>query len=231
MSLSQVFKKNKTSLFYTLLTGLMPVLISSTLSFYAIRYEEEIRQFDFSYWLVFYAISCFTMAFALTPTTFIALVSGYFLGWSALPFMSVAYLVASYIGYRAAAFFDHGKLLESLEQEKRAKQFIARLKTGELGIIVMSRLSPVLPFAMMNVVLAILRVDLKKFIWAGFLGMLPRTVTAVWVGNRAQQIRQLLESGDRDYFMEISYVVLFIISMAGFIYYFKRISVPKESSS
>jgi uncharacterized membrane protein YdjX (TVP38/TMEM64 family) len=200
----------------------MPVLVSSTLAVYAIRYETQIGQLPLEYWLLFYAITCFTMAFALTPTTFIALISGYFLGWISLPFMSVSYLIASWLGYRAAVFFDRGKLLQSLEERKGVRQFIERLKTGQLGIIIMSRLSPVLPFAMMNVLLALLRVNLTKFVWGGFIGMLPRTVVSIWAGTQTREIRTLLEEGDRGYTMELTYLVLILISVAGFAYYFKR---------
>ena len=41
--------------------------------------------------LLYFAVVSFTMAFALTPTTFVALVTGFYLGWQGFPGVVVSY--------------------------------------------------------------------------------------------------------------------------------------------
>ncbi|MFC7667743.1 hypothetical protein ACFQT0_10365 [Hymenobacter humi] len=49
--------------------------------------------------LLYFVVIAITMAFAFTPTTFVAIVTGYYFGWLGLPGMVVAYALASVIGY------------------------------------------------------------------------------------------------------------------------------------
>ncbi len=222
MSLKQFVQQNKMSIIYLTLMGIVALVVSSVLTFYAVRYERAIQEFDLFYWMIFYICTCFTMAFALTPTTFIALLSGYFLGWLSLPFICISYMIACWIGYRAAAFFDQGKFMEAIKARKGASQLIERLKTGQLEIIILCRLSPVLPFAIMNVVLSMIKVDIRKFVVGSFVGMLPRTIITIWAGTQAREIRVLLESGEENNTMQIGFILLFTASLIGLFYYFKK---------
>lgn len=163
------------------------------------------------------------MAFALTPTTFVALLSGYFLGWNALIPMSIAYLSASYIGYKAASQIDKGSFLSGISKNPKFADAIERLRSGQLKVIILSRLSPVLPFAVMNVVLAMLKVDLRKLIWGGFVGMLPRTALAVFAGSQGRNIRQLLENPNENALIQAGLIGLTIASIGGLVYVALRI--------
>jgi FtsH-binding integral membrane protein len=58
--------------------GVMPLVVSSSITVWVMFHEANIHQFDLSTWTMVYAAASLTMAFALTPTTFIALLSGYF---------------------------------------------------------------------------------------------------------------------------------------------------------
>lgn len=118
MPLPKFIEENKKSLLYTSLMGVVAIIVSSVVTFYAARYETEIQGFEWFHWLAFYAITSFTMAFAMTPTTFIALLSGYFLGWSCLPGVCISYLMASYIGYQAASVIDNGKFMQTISEKK-----------------------------------------------------------------------------------------------------------------
>lgn len=219
MPLPKFIEENKKSLVYTSLMGVMAIVVSSIVTYYAARYESEIQGFEWFHWLIFYIITSFTMAFAMTPTTFIALLSGYFLGWSSLPGICVSYLLASYIGYQAASFIDNGKFMQTISGKKGVKEWLDRLKSNQWSIIVLARLSPILPFAIMNVVLSIVKIDLVKFIICSFVGMFPRTVMTVWVGTQASAFRNLMEENNENQYVRLAMVALIVISFAGLFYY------------
>lgn len=227
MRLLTFIRANSSTLIYTVLLGSVSLIVSSAVTYNAIRYETEIQAFDQGDWLIFFAVSCFTMAFALTPTTFVALVSGYFLGWYSVLPVALANLVASWIGYRTARWVDKGRFLGSLTKKEKARKIVENLKRNEFGIIVMSRLSPVLPFALNNVLLSLAGANLYPFLTAGLLGMLPRILLSIWVGSQAKQIRTLLEKGDGNHYLEIGLALLVIVSLAG-LYYYVRSALSKK---
>lgn len=219
MPLPKFVAENKKSLIYTSLMGVVALVVSTIVTYYAARYESEIQSFEWYHWLIFYIITSFTMAFAMTPTTFIALLSGYFLGWASLPGVCISYLLASYIGYQAASFIDNGKFMQTISEKKEVKEWIERLKTSQWSIIVLARLSPILPFAIMNVVLSIVKTDLKKFIICSFIGMFPRTVMTIWVGTQASAFRNLMEEDNQNPYVRIMLIALIVVSFAGLFYY------------
>jgi uncharacterized membrane protein YdjX (TVP38/TMEM64 family) len=74
----------------------------------------------------------------------------------------------------------------------------------------------------MNILFSMLKVDMKKYIWGSFIGMLPRTVIAIAAGTQAQTIRLLWEKGESTNLVRIGFSVLLIISVAGIVYYVKK---------
>jgi uncharacterized membrane protein YdjX (TVP38/TMEM64 family) len=219
MPLPKVITENKKSILYTSLMGVGAIVVSTIITYYAARFETEILAFEWHHWLIFYLITSFTMAFAMTPTTFIALLSGYFLGWSSLPGVCISYLLASYIGYQVATFIDNGKFMQTISEKKGVKEWIDRIKTSQWSIIILARLSPILPFAIMNVVLSIVKTDLTKFIICSFVGMFPRTVMTIWVGSQASAFRNLMEEDNENPYVRLALIALIVVSFAGLFYY------------
>lgn len=217
-------RKNAFTLLYSLLLGLLPLLGSSLVAYEVIEYETELRQVSGFFWILFYAATALTMAFALTPTTFVALLSGFLLGWVSLPLLCVSYLAAAWVGYQALARLDNGSLLQFLAQRPRNQAFISRLQSGSIGVIILSRLSPVLPFALMNAVFALIGVRLRPFLWGSFIGMLPRTVLAVWAGTQARQLRALLENPNESLAWRIGLMALTLVSVVGLGYALRRLA-------
>ena len=224
-------RKNAFTILYSVLLGLLPLLGSSLVAYEVLEYEQELRRVSPFFWILFYAIASLTMAFALTPTTFVALLGGFLLGWVSLPPLCLSYLAAAWIGYQILARLDNGSLLQLLSQRPRNQAFINRLRGGSLGIIVLARLSPVLPFALMNAVFALLNVRLRPFLWGSFIGMLPRTVLSVWAGTQAQQLRKLIENPNESLAWRIGLVALTLVSVGGLGYALRRLAVAKPSEN
>lgn len=223
-NLIKLAKTNKRSFLLLIWMSVVPLLVSSSITYLAIQHEDFILSFSFAQWIIFFFLSFISMSFALTPTTFIAIFTGYFLGMEALPYMLLSYLSASLMGFRMARLFDKGNFIKSLEAFPKAKKFIEGLNEKQTGIIILSRVSPVLPFAIMNVILSMVGVRLKTFLLAGFIGMMPRTLLFMWAGSKGRSLRQILEEGmEQQYMMEILTLLMIFISIAGLAYYFKSI--------
>jgi uncharacterized membrane protein YdjX (TVP38/TMEM64 family) len=215
-------KRNTFTILYTFFLGLMPLLVSSSISYWVITHEPDIQSFTFQNWAVAFLLACFTMAFALTPTTFVALLSGYFLGWGAFLPLALSYWVASYIGYKIAQKIDGGRFLKILSEKPKVKHVLENLQKDEFKIILLARLSPVLPFAVTNVLFSFSGTKLRNFLTAGFLGMLPRTILSIWVGTQAQEIKQLIEHPSEGNISQFLVLGLVFASVLGLGYFVKR---------
>ena len=215
-------QKNTFTIFYTFFLGLMPLLVSSSISYWVITHEPQISSFNFQNWTVAFILACFTMAFALTPTTFVALLSGYFLGWKAFLPIAISYWVASYIGYKIAQKIDGGRFLKILSAKPKVKQVLENLQQNEFKIILLARLSPILPFAVTNVLFSFAGTKLRNFLTAGFLGMLPRTILSIWIGTQAQEIKRLIEHPSEGNMSQLLVLGLIFASIFGLGYFVKK---------
>jgi len=215
-------RKNSFTLLYTFFLGLMPLLVSSSISYWVVIHEREIQAFSFQNWTIAFIIACFTMAFALTPTTFIALLSGYFLGWKAFLPLAISYWIASFLGFKTAQIIDGGRFLQILSEKPKVKQVLENLQKDEFNIILLARLSPVLPFAVTNVLFSFSGTKLRNFLTAGFLGMLPRTILSVWIGTQAQEIKRLIEHPSEGSLSQILILGLIGSSILGLGYFVKK---------
>ncbi|GJM60988.1 MULTISPECIES: TVP38/TMEM64 family protein [Persicobacter] len=188
----KILRANGASLGFALGLTALPLIFSGTASVLVLQNEATLRAFDWSQWLLFYALTVITMAFALTPTTLIALISGYLLGWKAIFFIVPSYLLASVLCYFTAQKLDHGNFTNSLREHPQARLILDRLQHQELQLVILTKLSPVLPFAVSNILLAIAGARLRPFFWGAAIGMLPRTLLVIYVGIQANQLEALL---------------------------------------
>lgn len=215
-------QKNTFSIVYTFFLGLMPIFASSSISYWLIMHEQEVQHFTTLQWVLVYIASCFSMAFALTPTTFIALLSGYFLAWNAFVPIAISYWCASYLGFKVAKLIDGGRFLNKLSEKPKVRQVLDNLQQDEFKIILLARLSPVLPFAVTNVLFSFSGTKLKNFLTAGFIGMLPRTILSIWLGTQAQEIRKLIEHPSQGSGIQFFVFGLILVSMLGLGYFIKK---------
>ncbi|MGE4544826.1 MAG: TVP38/TMEM64 family protein [Pedobacter sp.] len=58
-------------------------------------------------------------------------------------------------------------------------------------IVMLTRLSPVFPFNVLNYAFSLTRVSLRHYFWASWLGMLPGTAMYVYVGSLAGDLARL----------------------------------------
>ncbi len=182
MKLKAFLYKNRRIISSVGLVSLMPLLYSSLVSALLIQQQDFFQALTLADWLPLFALSSLTMALAMTPTTFVALVSGYFLGWQAAPMMISAYLIASMLGFWLGRSLDRGRLLQSFGEQSAFQQLVTEMQQRDWPLMILVRISPVLPFSMINFLLPATGIRFTTFVGGGFIGMLPRTLFFNLVG-------------------------------------------------
>ncbi len=220
--LRELFRKNFSTLLTLFLLVAVPLLGSSSLLLLLYRHNQLLQNLAPGQLLAYYAVIAFTMAFALTPTTFVAIVTGYYLGWNGLPGMVVAYALAAAIGYELAGRLDHGKLRGLLAHFPKAEAVVVELQQQSWQLILLTRLSPVLPFALMTFVLALVGVPRGRFLAMSVLGMLPRSLFFYWLGTKASDVLALLRDPDQGRSSKLVLIGLVAVTLFGLYAVFNR---------
>ncbi|NHE55397.1 TVP38/TMEM64 family protein [Cyclobacterium plantarum] len=172
----------------------------------------SILQFETA--LTYSFIGALMMGLALVPTTFFSVVSGFVFGWTAFPFLVLAYTLGSAIGYQSGRFLEKNSLEWLLKPYPKAKAMIESKKDRMGWLIFFVRISPVIPFAVSNLVFALMDTGLKRVLWFGLLGMLPRTFLAFLTGALAGDIQQAFKAKTASW-QYIVIVFLLVISVWG----------------
>ncbi|MFB9863764.1 TVP38/TMEM64 family protein [Rufibacter immobilis] len=211
----KLLQQNSGTLLYSLLLVVVPVLASSGLAFWLYQNQGFLQSLTVGGMVLYFVVVSLTMAFALTPTTFVALATGFLFGWVAFPGVVASYGVAALIGYAVARLIDHGKMTNFLHQFPKAEGVIDELREHSWSLIVLTRISPVLPFAFMTFVLSLVRVPRGRFLLASMVGMLPRTLFFFWVGTQAQDLLALLQDPNAGTSGKLLLGALVVISLGG----------------
>ncbi|MFC5271406.1 TVP38/TMEM64 family protein [Adhaeribacter terreus] len=225
-AVKELFRENRSTLVSLVLLIAVPVLASSFLIYFFYEHQDFFQNLNWWQMIAYFLVASITMSFALTPTTFVALVTGFFLGWIGFPGVVISYGIAAFIGYKTAQFIDHGRMTAFINHFPKAALVMDELKHHSWELIILSRISPVLPFAFMTFVLSIIKVPLRKFLIASMAGMLPRTLFFFWVGTQASSLLTLLKDPNEGIFGKILLIGLIVISIFG-LYYLLNNAIKK----
>lgn len=205
-----------------ILLTVVPLLTTSLATGWAISHESLLRSWPFQFWIFVTLALTFASSIALTPPTFLALVYGYFLGWIALPLLFALNLGAIAIIFFLSRFLHPESVRNYLTQiYPQVTSLLRRFHKNELRLIFFAKLSPVLPFAVANLFFTMAGARFKQILAGGTLGMIPRTILAVWAGKEAQDIAYLLEHPNEGLSTKIFILVLIVISTFGLGYFFR----------
>ena len=218
----QLLRQNRSSFFTMLLLVAVPLLGSSSLLLLLYERQSLMQHLTLAQAALYFGLMSVAMALALTPTTFVAIVSGYYLGWPGLPGMVAAYALAAALGYELATRLDRGKLQTFLLSFPKVDAVLAELRQQSWQLIVLTRLSPVLPFALMTFVLAIVGVPRGRFLGASVLGMLPRSLFFYWLGTEASDVLALLRNPEQGLTSKLLLLALVVASVWGLFSLFNR---------
>lgn len=198
-----------------LLLVAVPLLGSGSLVLILYENQALLQHLSPPQMLSYFVLMGIAMTIALTNSTFVVIITGYFLGWLGLPGMVASYALAAALGYELARRLDHGKLRRFLHHFPKADAVLAELQHQSFSLILLTRLSPVLPFALMTFVLAIVGVPRGRFLAASVLGMLPRSLFFYWLGTKAQDVWALLHNPDEGTLSKLVLLGLVAASVLG----------------
>jgi uncharacterized membrane protein YdjX (TVP38/TMEM64 family) len=198
---------------------IIPLIFTSIITLWVIAHEVEIGGYNEKIWLIITIACCLTSTLAITPPTFLALVFGYFLGWQAILPLFALNMAAIFLVNLITRWLDKDRFRTYLSENTKIREILANIKEQELKIIFFAKLSPVLPFALTNFVFALSGAKLRNILLGGFLGMIPRTLLAIWTGHQAKEIRRLLENPNEGSTQKILLIVLLVASVAGIFYF------------
>jgi uncharacterized membrane protein YdjX (TVP38/TMEM64 family) len=215
-------KKFSLPVVVSILMTVVPLVTTSLITAWAINNENVLRALPFEWWLGITFVLTLASSAALTPPTFLALVYGYFLGWSSLPMLFGLNLGAIAIIY-VSAHFLHAESVRSylIQIYPQVGNLLRKFYRNEMRLIFFAKLSPVLPFAITNLFFAMAGARFKQVLAGGTLGMIPRTVLAVWAGKEAQDMRYLLEHPNEGLATKIVLITLIVVSTIGIGYFFR----------
>jgi uncharacterized membrane protein YdjX (TVP38/TMEM64 family) len=209
-----------------LLFAIFPTLFSSTVIYFV---QDKILSgsLDMIDAVAFFVLSIFTMSFALTPTTFVSILTGYFFGWIGLLPMLVSYGAACLLGLKTGKLLNHYFVGDHLFQNKKLNRFFSQLHEQEFLLVFFGRLSPVLPFAMMNIAFASIEMNMKRYLIASITGAFPRTFLFFYVGSSAIEIWEFALRPTLEGSFALLPVALVIISTIGLIIVFRKVMKGK----
>lgn len=206
-----------------------PLLSTSFLAFYVLQHETLLLALTWADWLLIALVLTLTSALALSPPTFLAIIQGYFMGFEALPYQFLINMGAILLVNIIVRRIDNNRFAGILSRNKKVENLLNGIKREELKIIFFAKLSPVLPFAMTNFVFAISGARLKNVLLGGFLGMIPRTILAVWTGSQAKEIRTLIEHPNQGLIQQVFILILLVVSIVGLSMVFRNILKPVQN--
>jgi len=207
---------------YLIWMGALPLISSSVLGYYAISnpdFFQSLRGIDL---LVFWCLAIFIMGLAFSPTTFFALFTGYIWGLNGIIPLIIAYSIASLLGFFVAKLLKGDAILSFIKSKFKTASFLDHVQSNSFSWVFLARLSPVFPFAITNAIMAFLGVSASKFFIAGTLGMLPRTLLAVWTGMQAKSIEYLWSNPPIAHWQDFVSLALLVLSGAGMFYLAKK---------
>ena len=184
-------KNNPAVAIALLWVSIIPSVCSLVLVPIAVQNSQFLEQIDFSNVLdiLMYVFGgMLLMGLALMPTTLFAGLSGFLFGWQAFIWVIVGYSLATLLGYLWGKKLGKDSLDLILDKYPKARDLIRQKKKKVGELIFFVRLSPVIPFALSNLLFALLKSGWKKLIIFGLFGMLPRTMLVFFTGTIASDI-------------------------------------------
>lgn len=107
---------------------------------------------------------------------------------------SVSATLGATAAFLVGRHFARDWLARRIEGSRRFKALDDAVSQEGWKIVLLTRLSPVFPFTLLNYAFGLTRVSLREYVLASWIGMLPGTVMYVYLGSLAGSLVTLEES-------------------------------------
>jgi len=212
-------KEHRTISIFLIITSVLPFIGLGSVYFLADLFNPE--QSSLWIWLALGSGTVAGMTVGFIPASFTAAVLGYnFRSFECLPFILATYIISCIIGFYIAKLFDRNEFVDFISK-KYNLDVHKEIASENKFFISLMRLTPVLPFAATNALFSLLNVDVRRYIFFSFLGMLPRTLIFTYVGIQAKEISELSNMTSGGWY-KIIMIVLMLASLSLINTIFKR---------
>ena len=135
---------------------------------------------------IFISIYILATSLSLPIATFLSLSSGALFGWIGIPIVVFsATLGASIIFYLVQTSFGSFYINKV---EKKFSYLEKEFKQDSFYFLLSLRLLPIAPFFLINILAGLFNINIKKYILATIIGILPASSVFVWIGKSASDI-------------------------------------------
>ena len=141
--------------------------------------------------IVLFIAAYVAAAVTLAPAFLLTFAAGAIFGlWRGTLIVYLASLLGSIAVYALAAPLAHGRIMRRLERDARVSAIRRAVVGDALWVMFLLRLSPLVPYVLLNYALALSGVRFKDFI-AASVGMLPAIVMYAYYGKIVGDVAKL----------------------------------------
>jgi uncharacterized membrane protein YdjX (TVP38/TMEM64 family) len=134
--------------------------------------------------VVVYAASYVAATVLLLPGSILTLGAGFAYGpLAGTLLVSPVSVTAATVAFLLGRTVARGWIAERVSRDPRFAAIDAAIEREGLKIVLLLRLSPILPFSFLNYALGLTRVRLHHYVLGSFVGMLPATFLYVYLGS------------------------------------------------
>lgn len=175
---------------YTVLTpGLGALLLIATSHLWL----EPFTQLGSFKTLLFFSLSCILAGASFIPTHAVSLIAGILFGPLLGPTLALSSVsAAALFGYTIMSRLIGPRLISLLSKKPRAKnihyQLLKQNPNKTTFFIILLRLSPIMPFAATNLILAGCKTHLVPYLIGSIIGLAPRVIIVALAGVGLNQL-------------------------------------------
>ncbi|OFW15415.1 MAG: hypothetical protein A3F70_05025 [Acidobacteria bacterium RIFCSPLOWO2_12_FULL_67_14] len=146
--------------------------------------------------VVLFVVAYVVSTVAMLPGSVLTLAAGFAYG----PLWGVAVASPASVAGATAAFLLGRTLLRGWAERRirastQARAIDSAVEREGFKLVLLLRLSPLIPFDVLNYVLSLSRIRLGTYVLASFVGMLPGTVLYVYLGSLAATAAEIRSPG------------------------------------
>jgi uncharacterized membrane protein YdjX (TVP38/TMEM64 family) len=131
---------------------------------------------------------CLVHAFLFYPAEIVDAAAGFVYGFGpGLALVMAGWILNAWVAYAIGHSLAH-PLLQRLLGPVRFRRAEATVARGGVGLMLTIRLIPIVPFSLLSYAAGAARVPLWRYTWTTFVGYLPITAIATYLGSRLEQL-------------------------------------------
>lgn len=125
------------------------------------------------------------------PGPLLTCTGGFLFGpWATAAAVSVGSTLGACAAFLVGRYLAHAWVQRRLEAYPRLAALETAISEGGWQTVLLLRLSPLVPYTLLNYVCGLSRLRFRDFAWASWLGMLPGTLMYAYLGSAARNLAE-----------------------------------------